>query len=231
MSVPIPTQFRASVGVRSRIVVLAAVTSLLGHAGVLIALVMAPLELSRDITERPPSRSLVAFAEIFAEAPSSTGMPRVAAAHRDQSSTIDIEQWKPPAIDAIALDAFDVADEVLSMDDAERVETLQRIYARQLSARLMRSLEEGPRFCASVANCSVSVIEDEFGNVVDVFPTECALSETQWAALTQAIRRASPLPKPPHGLAMGSALNLQLSELVDIGACDAFGSGTLAQLP
>lgn len=206
--------------IRPGTAVYAAGTSALGHAALIVLLVAEPLELVQPIAERHRPSQLVAFAEVFSEAPTLEGMPRPEILFPKESNAPDVELWKPPHIEPVALDAFERADEVASIDDVEQVERLQKIYVRQLSARIERVLIERG-FSGSLspgARCVLSIVQSEEGRVLDVDYGGCGLVESNRERLSDALRAASPLPAPPDGLAMGSFLKLDLSDLLSARA-------------
>jgi hypothetical protein len=119
----------------------------------------------------------------------------------------------PPQIDAVASDSFEQARFVTTAVDAAEVARLQGIYRSQLLARLAR-LFEARNFSAGVLrDCSINVIQDDHGQVLDVMTDLCGLGEAEQEMVRQVVRGASPLPLPPLGLAAGSYLTLDLSEL------------------
>jgi TonB C terminal len=87
------------------------------------------------------------------------------------------------------------------------------VYLGQIQGRIHRALQTLTDSIALPSPCNAKVIQDERGRVLDVDLAECALSAEQQQLVKTAIRRASPLPRPPHGLAMGSYLTLNLSSI------------------
>lgn len=126
-----------------------------------------------------------------------------------------VEEAPPPELDIepIASDSFDDAKPIETAADAARIQELQGIYARQIDARLLRLLEVYgvPEFAST---CSLKVMQDEQGRVAEVDFAECAVNDEDRQRLRRAILAASPLPRPPAGLAMGSYLTLDISPLL-----------------
>jgi hypothetical protein len=120
-----------------------------------------------------------------------------------------------PEIHPIATDSFDRSREMADSEDVVKAQRLQGLYVGQIKARLARLLESVGDFEPAhvAASCVVYVVQNERGQVLDVMSDECD-ADPQWRRnLEAAIRRASPLPLPPEGLAMGSYLTLDLSTL------------------
>ena len=120
-----------------------------------------------------------------------------------------------PEIHPIAADSFEHAREMADSEDVVKAQRLQGLYVGQIKARLARLLESVGDFEPAhvAASCVVYVVQNERGQVLDVMSDECD-ADPQWRRdLEAAIRRASPLPLPPEGLAMGSYLTLDLSTL------------------
>lgn len=127
--------------------------------------------------------------------------------------SIALPTLPPLATEPLVTDAFEAAREVESSVDAAEVERLQGVYVGQIRGRLTRVLEmvaidvpheSGP--------CEVQVIQNERGDVLDVDTGACTGSAARKSQLAIAMRRASPLPMPPAGLAPGSSLTLDLSD-------------------
>lgn len=119
-----------------------------------------------------------------------------------------------PNIQPIASDSFERASEMTTSDDIKNAERLQGLYVGQIKARVHRLLE-GIRVGSSVSGgkCVVYIVQNERGQVLDVMSDECERDAYWRREIENAIRRASPLPLPPEGLAMGSYLTLDLSTL------------------
>lgn len=119
-----------------------------------------------------------------------------------------------PNIDPIAADSFERAREITSSEDVQTAQRLQGLYVGQIKARLLRLLE-GPRdsYAAPNEHCVMYVVQNERGQVLDVVSDECEGDAAWRQDVENVIRRASPLPLPPEGLAMGSYLTLDLSTL------------------
>jgi hypothetical protein len=119
-----------------------------------------------------------------------------------------------PSIDAVAVDSFEPPREMSSSEDVQSAQRLQGLYVGQIKARLLRLLESvGIARTVSQSRCLVHVVQDERGEVLDVISDECD-GDAEWqTSIDRVIRQASPLPTPPQGLAMGSYLTLDLSDL------------------
>jgi hypothetical protein len=119
-----------------------------------------------------------------------------------------------PDIQPIASDSFARAREMATSDDLRTAEQLQGLYVGQIMARLLRLLEDvADSGSVPAGNCVVYVVQNESGQVLDVMSDECEWDAYRRHEIENAIRRASPLPLPPEGLAMGSYLTLDLSTL------------------
>ncbi|MBV6416370.1 MAG: hypothetical protein CMLOHMNK_00930 [Steroidobacteraceae bacterium] len=118
----------------------------------------------------------------------------------------------PVAVDDTAADPFELAREAESGVDAAELERLQGVYQGQLRGRLGRVLEmvrgSGE---ARPGPCTARLIQNERGDVMDVDLSACAFDDATKVILAQALQRASPLPPPPAGLAMGSTLTVDVS--------------------
>lgn len=119
-----------------------------------------------------------------------------------------------PAVEAIAADSFEQGRQIENLDDLKTVEHLQGIYSRQITERVARVLEMADDHAtSSKAHCIVYVIQDEMGGVIDLDMNDCQRDPQELQRLAAAIRRASPLPLPPAGLAMGSYIKLDASSM------------------
>src|SRR5688572_17356343 len=106
-------------------------------------------------------------------------------------SPIAIEVRPPAPIEAIATDSFEHARPMADASDAAEVERLQGIYRGQLLARLARLLEmHGGVPRATGGECTVNVVQNERGDVLDVMTDLCGLSQEQQATIASVIRRA-----------------------------------------
>lgn len=118
------------------------------------------------------------------------------------------------AIAPLLSDSFELAREISSPEDLQAAGHLQGIYIGQIKARLLRLFENARSGEASSAGaCIVHIVQNEQGAVLDVVSDECERNDEYRSEIDRAIRRASPLPIPPEGLAMGSYLTLDLSTL------------------
>lgn len=119
-----------------------------------------------------------------------------------------------PSIHPIAADSFERAREIANSGDIEKAQRLQGLYVGQIKARLLRLLESSTDSHAALnGRCVMYVVQNEHGQVLDVMSDECEGDAARRRDVENAIRRASPLPLPPEGLAMGSYLTLDLSGL------------------
>jgi hypothetical protein len=198
----------------NRIVCAALVAAL--HAGALMQLGSAVLSASQTIIEErvPEHRALLVTTFITEE--QARNAPRFAAltaADILPATAIVLPLPELPDISPIAADSFDRSREIADSEDVAKAERLQGLYVGQIKARLSRLLESVRNFSPehAAASCVVYVIQNERGQVLDVMSDECQ-ADSQWRRnVESAIRRASPLPLPPEGLAMGSYLTLDLS--------------------
>lgn len=126
---------------------------------------------------------------------------------------LPLPQW--PSIRPIAADSFERAREIASSEDVRTAQRLQGLYVGQIKARLLRLLESSrDSYVALNGHCVMYVVQNEHGQVLDVMSDECEGDAAWRRDVENAIRRASPLPLPPEGLAMGSYLTLDLSTLL-----------------
>ena len=94
----------------------------------------------------------------------------------------------------------------------ERAVLFER-YLRQVYSRIERAWIQPSRFNASgddAFDCSVRVLQDANGKVLEIMLIECDDSIDWQQSLVAAIQQASPLPAPPHPSVFTSALMLQL---------------------
>lgn len=167
-------------------------------------------------TEQPRPRrgAMLVTAFISEEASSAPRSAMLSAVDLTLPTAIVLPPPQLPDIHPVASDSFERARDMATSDDVKKAQHLQGLYVGQIKARLLRLLE-GMRDSSSTptSNCVVYVVQNERGQVLDVMSDECG-SDTQWRRkIENAIRRASPLPLPPEGLAMGSYLTLDLSTL------------------
>jgi len=118
---------------------------------------------------------------------------------------------KSPDITPLLADSFEASRDLMTVDDVNQAQRLQKVYLSQVSARLRRVLQELQAASPSPAACLVNVVQNERGSVLDVLMDECEADLAWQATVIRAVRRASPLPLPPQGLAMGSYLTLDMS--------------------
>jgi TonB C terminal len=111
-------------------------------------------------------------------------------------------------------DSFETSRELTTTDDVVEAQRLQKVYVGQISARLRRVLEELRATPSAPAACLVNVVQDERGGVLDVLMDQCEADQTWREMVSRAIRQSSPLPLPPQGLAMGSYLMLDVSNVL-----------------
>ncbi|MGH8174773.1 MAG: hypothetical protein ACREV5_00755 [Steroidobacter sp.] len=162
---------------------------------------------------RPERRAMLVTAFISEEASSAPRFAMLSAADLSLPTAIVLPLPQLPSIHPVAADSFERAREMANSEDVEKAERLQGLYVGQIKARLHRLLEGARDSNAPRDNCVVYVVQNERGQVLDVMSDECE-GDAQWRRdVETAIRRASPLPLPPEGLAMGSYLTLDLSTL------------------
>jgi hypothetical protein len=128
--------------------------------------------------------------------------------------TIDLPALAAIEVDAAVNDAFTEAREPESNGELEAIQKLEGIYVGQVRARLARVLQmalSDPQ--ASPGPCEARVIQNERGDVMDIELDKCSYDAARKQMLALAIRRASPLPAPPAGLALGASLTLDLTGL------------------
>lgn len=127
---------------------------------------------------------------------------------------IELSIPRLPDIIPVAADSFERARKIGDSEDIERAQRLQGLYVGQIKARLQRVLEASSGLSESpTGHCVVYIVQNERGQVLDVMSDECEGSAEWRQDIESAIRRVSPLPLPPEGLAMGSYLALDLSSL------------------
>jgi len=184
------------------------------HGAVVLAL-LAPL--TREIPSgdaqaaMPP---LIASLQMAVTDPVDSAVPAPLLEEIPASAlSIALPTLPPLATEPLVTDAFEAAREAESSVDATEVERLQGVYVGQIRGRLARVLEmvaiEVPH---ENGPCEIKVIQNERGDVLDVDMGACAGSAARKSRLAMAMRRASPLPMPPAGLAPGSSLTLDLSD-------------------
>jgi hypothetical protein len=189
------------------------------HTILLMQLATAVLRPSQNLFERQirQQRALLVIAFISEEQVRSA--PRFAMLSAVDVTPIPTAIALPlpqlPDISPIAADSFERSRKIADSQDVAKAERLQGLYVGQIKARLLRLLESVRDFDAThvAGSCVVYVVQNERGQVLDVMSDECA-ADSQWRRnVESAIRKASPLPLPPEGLAMGSYLTLDLSTL------------------
>ncbi|MEZ5531556.1 MAG: hypothetical protein R3E69_04170 [Steroidobacteraceae bacterium] len=194
--------------------VLAGAGSLVLHAG-LIGALLAPLPHREEPMADNPDAALpwVASVSIAPTAPIEAAAPSpLIEAPALRRATIDLPALPPIAVDETATDPFDLAREPESGAAAAELARLQAVYQGQLHGRLARVLEMVRASGVAVpGTCTARLLQNEHGDVMDVDLSACAYDETTKMMLAQALHRASPLPAPPTGLAMGSTLTVDVS--------------------
>jgi hypothetical protein len=128
------------------------------------------------------------------------------------TQSIELPLLAPPQLEPIAADSFEVGQEA-DWASADEFARLQGVYLGQVQGRIHRALQTLTSSLEIPSGCVARVVQDERGRVLDVDLAECALDDEPRVLLRAAIQRASPLPRPPHGLAMGSYLRLDLANL------------------
>ncbi len=117
-------------------------------------------------------------------------------------------------LDAVAADSFERSEQISDHHELQEARRLQGVYVGQIMSRLKRMLEESSAYPLPAATrCVIHVIQDELGRVLEVQDDECPAELTLREEITRAVRKASPLPTPPQGLAMGSYITLDLALL------------------
>ncbi len=204
----------ARVGGRSRLGgrAISSATAVALHALVLIAVTGAiQVQVPQDVppvgvqligSSEPMVASVVEFAIPDSEIPLQV----------PPTQSIELPLLPPPQLQPIAADSFEVGREA-DWASADEFARLQGLYLGQVQGRIYRARQTLTASLAIPSPCTARVVQDERGRVLDVDLAECALADDQRALLYAAIQRASPLPRPPHGLAMGSYLTLDLTAL------------------
>lgn len=168
-------------------------------------------ETPRDLP--PVGVQLIGSLVTSSVAPLDTALPNSPVPIEQESlNAIELTPMPPPDVASIAADSFDTGREADWGDTAE-LERLQGLYLGQIKGRIDRVLETLSTSEAVQTSCKAVVVQDTVGRVLDIDLDRCARSDESKALLVTAIRRASPLPRPPRGLAMGSYLTLELAEL------------------
>lgn len=162
----------------------------------------------------PASLPLIAAVRLTdPDTPAEAGVPlALVETLLEPSLAIALPTLPPLGTDDVAHDAFDLAREAESGAEVAELERLQGVYRGQVQGRLARVLEmalEAP--LPAGAPCRVEVIQNERGEVMDIDLAACEIDEGGRRRLESALRRASPLPAPPAGLALASTVTLDLS--------------------
>jgi hypothetical protein len=185
----------------------------LGHLGLahLLLTVVIPIEPKTESrVAKPLVARFVEEADSHAFSPTNFSLSSIAAeAHLDQ-----LAPPKPPKISSIAFDSLVESEFISSAEDLAKVERLQGIYRRQISARLVRLLQDMSLGNVGNVPCEFNVVQDEGGQVLDVLTDQCPYDRATIDSLASAVRAASPLPLPPQGLAIGSYLTLEMAGIV-----------------
>jgi hypothetical protein len=197
--------------------IVCAVTVAAVHAGAVMQLGAAMLAPAQIIAEQPSPKHRALLVTAFISEEQARSTPRFALTSTDvlQAVTaIALPLPQLPNIHPIAADSFERSREIADSEDVAKAERLQGLYVGQIKARLLRLLESrGSVSSDTAAQCVMYVVQDERGHVLDVVSDECT-GDAEWQRdVEAAIHRASPLPLPPEGLAMGSYLTLDLSTL------------------
>lgn len=188
------------------------VATLAIHAAVLFA-ITGSIRVSVPPTLPPVGVQLIGSLEYAAAAVVDAAVPEPdTIADIPIPKAIDLPRMAPPDIEPIAADSFKDGREA-SAADAGELARLQGVYLGQIQGRIHRALQTLADSIALPSPCNAKVVQDERGRVLDIDLAECALAAEQQQLVQAAIRRASPLPRPPHGLAMGSYLTLNLSSI------------------
>lgn len=162
-----------------------------------------------QIHERP----LIVTALLFARGNGAADDAFAASMH--QQSVRSIRAPIPKVeLEAVAADSFEVPEPISDHLELREARRLQGVYVGQIMSRLKRMLEESSAFpLPSSTQCVIHVIQDERGRVLEVQDDECSAEAILREEITRAVRKASPLPTPPQGLAMGSYITLDLAML------------------
>jgi protein TonB len=187
------------------------------HACLLSMLLVGP-----SVPELPETDALA-----YVTLPLAAGVPTDSTAAGDRATPVPLQPVSelsrftidPPApapieFDAVVADAFAEAREPESEADVNALQRMEGVYKGQVRARLARVLQMAlSDQQAPSGPCEARVIQNERGDVMDIELGECSYDAVRKQALVSAIRRASPLPAPPAGLALGASLTLDLTGL------------------
>lgn len=189
------------------------------HAGALMQFGRTVLLPYHTIIEQPVPKNRALLVTAFITEEQARSAPRfvalTAADILPAANAIVLPFPQLPDMSPVATDSFERSREIADSEDLAKAEHLQGLYVGQIKARLLRLLENVRDFdpAHTAASCLMYVVQNERGQVLDVVSDECE-ADAQWRRnLEGAIRRASPLPLPPEGLAKGSYLTLDLSTL------------------
>lgn len=205
---PTPTQVFRS---RSRMFAAAASAALHLTAMAALAMSLSAVAPSRIDEHRAARLPLIATAFLFDEPAPELAFTVASQSPVQSEIAISAERVPLPPITPVAMDSFDASVEATDVGDVEELARLQGLYVRQVNARFERILEEEwPAHHVGVP-CQLRVAQDEWGNVQQVNFDTCELPAEHQRILERVIRRSSPLPRPPAGLAMGSYLTLDMT--------------------
>jgi hypothetical protein len=186
------------------------------HVPALVALQASSSNLRESIElahMRSRSRPLIVTAIFFARGNGAADESFAAAIHERSLNSIRVP-IPHVQLEAVAADSFDLSEPISDSRELEEARRLQGMYVGQIMSRLKRMLEETQAFpLPSSAQCVIHVIQDERGRVLEVQDDQCSAEASIRAHIASALRKASPLPTPPQGLAMGSYLTLDFIRL------------------
>jgi len=197
--------------------VLCATVSLTLHASLGAVLYAGPS------AREPPIASALAYVAL----PLVGGVPTNRDAEGDRATPVPLLPSTEPSritihlpalaaieADAAVHDAFSEAREPESNADLEAIQKLEGLYIGQVRARVARVLQMALSDAHTPSGpCEARVIQNERGDVMDIELHQCSYDAARQRELASAIRRASPLPAPPAGLALGASLTLNLAGL------------------
>jgi len=193
-----------------------AIGSLAVHLAILAFVVSFQVRIDRSETPElllsamPLMASVFSFREITAPPVAQFDEPRPPL---EPLQTFSVPRPPFPVVQAVAADSFEEARKTESPEDLEKLDRLHGIYVKHGNDRVSRLLEAGGPRAISGDRCIVYIMQNERGNLIDIDMYECSRDPEEQQGLAHAIRAASPLPRPPEGLAMGSYIRLDAPSL------------------
>ena len=194
----------------------ALLTSTVVHAAFLVLVMQSASPTAEDTTPPPRSKKQLIASLFFLQDPSAVRLDGHTLIATVDSPSITLPIPELPQIEAVAADSFAKGDALESVEDVAEAERLQGIYVKQINDRIARVLQMSLAQTVATAmgpRCIVHIIQNESGQVLDVDTAECELEARSRERMATAIRAASPLPSPPNGLAIGSYLTIDASNL------------------